>query len=294
MKQNIFLHIANLTLCYEIDEKYKKLLFLPSHAAFKETMKAGDFKPSAFSHVLSLQVKQKKLSRQGTWHTCLFRTKIWELWRDNKKRLVFYNPSHEIVRQITVTPDFTSGQLFGDFSAGVGDGIEVLPQGLEIVLFANWLAGLGDLILHASGIALDGKGYAFIGSSGAGKSTLAASLYNQPSLTVLGEDQVILRMLDGQFMIFGTPWHINPGMCSPVGVPLAGLIFLDRNGSQGLKGLTPSEGVAGILRTAFVPYYRLDALDKILARLEKLVSAIPCKTLSYQLGADLVPLIRSI
>ena len=45
-----------------------------------------------------------------------------------------------------------------------------------MMIYANWLAASGDVIVHAAGVAADGQGYAFVGPSGAGKSTLATCL----------------------------------------------------------------------------------------------------------------------
>jgi hypothetical protein len=107
----------------------------------------------------------------------------------------------------------------------------------------------------------------------------------------LGEDQVILRYLEGRFWIFGTPWHENSGMCSPIGVPLANLFFLERDSDVGIKPIKPVEGVTRIIQNAFIPFYRSDLLPGIMDRLEHLSKLVPFHLLSYQLGTDPWPLI---
>ncbi|MDD4578075.1 MAG: hypothetical protein PHS75_05950 [Anaerolineaceae bacterium] len=132
----------------------------------------------------------------------------------------------------------------------------------------------------------EGKGYCFLGESGRGKSTLVRSLARQEGLTVLGEDQVILRFLDGQFRIFGTPWHTDPNLCAALDAPLEKIFFLDREQPATIREMSSMEMASRMLQTAFVPWYRKDCLPLILERVGLLSENIRCLTLSYKLGQD--------
>jgi hypothetical protein len=57
------------------------------------------------------------------------------------------------------------------------------------------LAAEGELVIHASAVAVDGRAVAFIGPSGAGKSSLAAA-WVQHGATLLADDFVLLREAD--------------------------------------------------------------------------------------------------
>jgi hypothetical protein len=214
----------------------------------------------------------------------------WEIKFDSQGNFILEALRIPPSRRLVINPEFSRGELQGDYSDSEIDGYYPLKD-MDMKLFVNWLACSGDIILHASGVIVNGKGYAFAGIAGAGKSTLASFLLQNQAATILGEDQVILRYLDGRFWIFGTPWHENPGMCSPQGVLLEKLFFLDRDWRQGTSMIKPVEGTTRILQTAFVPFYRQDLLPGILARLDRLSSAVPYFVLSYQLGADPWPLI---
>jgi hypothetical protein len=241
---------------------------------------------------LVLQIRNNALPATKIWGKSLCRFEHWELWLDELRRYVFVAPQQSPLLRMVVEPGFMHGEVVGDFSRVIGTDFYPL-QDFEIILFSNWLASFGDVILHASGMVMDGKGYAFIGPAGAGKSTLASSLFNDHAFLVLGEDQVILRFLEGQFWIFGTPWHENPAMCSPSGAPLERLFFLDRNARQEVVSLTHMDGITRILQTAFIPYYRHELVPSILDRLTLLAEQVPFHSLSYQLGSDVWPLIRA-
>ncbi len=98
-----------------------------------------------------------------------------------------------------------------------------------------------------------------------------------------------MRYLDGQFWIFGTPWHERIDMCSSMGVQLKKMFILDRGMDLGIKPFSPSEGITRLLQTAFVPYYLTDKIHLIMDRLSILGEDIPFFTLNYALGSDILP-----
>lgn len=284
--------VAGLHLLFEHNNATNPDLDLSSsHQQFILNNLAEVEKTPAFSDTLVLQMHQADLDRKTTWEKSLCVTKIWELWNDEEGHFVFYNPLQPLLRQVIVDPDFNHGLLIGNFDLGTRL-VKPLSQDLEIVLFSNWLAKFGDLILHASGFTYEGKGYVFAGDAGIGKSTLAAHFSKNPAFTILGEDQVIVRLKDGRFWVYGTPWHINPQMCSSSGAPLEGLFFLEKDSSNRINSVSSIEGVRRIMQTAFVPYYRSDALQAILDRIVLLSESIQFMSLSYTLGTDVWSLIK--
>lgn len=243
---------------------------------------------------LVLQVHSGPPPTTNGWRSLFHQPDAWGLWIDDLERYVFVLAERSPPRRhVIVDAGFRRGEVV---TAGAGHdraGRAPYPlENIEIILFVNWLAGFGDVIVHAAGMELSGSGFCFAGGSGSGKSTLAAALASSGLGTVLGEDQVILRYVEGQFWMYGTPWHLDPSMCSPRGVPLEKLFFLDRAAGEGVEPLAPSDGVARLLQTAFIPYYRSEAVAAILDRLALLAEEVPFYTLSYELGTDVRGLIR--
>ncbi|MFA7407293.1 MAG: hypothetical protein WCY93_05570 [Anaerolineaceae bacterium] len=216
----------------------------------------------------------------------LCRSEVWELWRDDRGNDIFFSPRQAPPRRVTIDPTYQSGTIAFDFSALHGSDIYPLAS-TDIRITVNWLARFGDLLLHAASIAVGGEGCCFLGASGAGKSTLAAALATEMGVPILGEDQAILRNLDGEFWIFGTPWHERADRCSPQGVPLKKIFFVDRSLAPGVHPIAPSEGVQCILQTAFIPYYLPEKLPLILDRLSLLADTVPFFTINPVLGSDL-------
>ena len=224
-----------------------------------------------------------------TWQP-VYRSEIWELWEDEAGRDVFVAPRQRPPRWVALDRDRRAGDVYLDARSGSVEPVYPL-QGLDNIILVNLLGRDGDAMLHASGVMLGGQGYCFVGASGAGKSTLARHLRQAHGATVLGEDQVILRYLDGRFWIYGTPWHEDPAFCAPERAPLAKVFFLDRTAQPGVRPLSSIDGVARLMQTAFIPYYRPEAVGRILDRLALLAEQVPFLQLSYRLGDDVKSLI---
>lgn len=224
--------------------------------------------------------------------TPIYSSSSWQFWKTPEGRLVFFVPDQRPALQLVVDPDFSRGEVAGDFSEFTYNSCYPL-ENLDIRLLSARLAAHGDVMLHASGVIVDGRGYCFTGDSGAGKSTLAASLSRNTTATVLGEDQVVLRYLDGRFWIYGTPWHIHEEMCSPVRAPLEKIFFINYKAPEGVSGISRVDGVTRLLSIGFIPYHLNEYLPGILKRLALLSEKVPFYSFSYRLGTDPWSLIDS-
>jgi len=281
------LDIGGLTVLLDTGEDGFPVDFPACHTKFLRQFDASGVNNLPGASVLPLRIQQQAFIIQPQAHSCLCRTAIWELWSDENQCLIFTQPTQSPQRWVVIQPGFQSGEVYIDPQAAGRKGCYPL-QYIDIVIFSNWLALSGDLILHASGFAYHDQGYCFLGNSGAGKSTLISDLADQPGVTILGEDQVILRNLSGTFFLYGTPWHERADRCSALGVPLKKMFFLDRGQNQVLSVVDPHEIVLRIMRTAFVPYYRRELLAGIMERLERLSGQVPLFDLAYARGSDIL------
>lgn len=286
------LTVAGLELALDLGEGPVEVTAPPAVARFVRAAGHGEEGSSRAASRLTLSLRDGPLRDTRRWQPLYANPGTWQLWLDEAGRYVFaVGENSPPCRQVTVDRAFRSGEVLGRFGP---DGRARYPlDGIDTMLFANWLADTGDLILHASGVAIGDRGYAFAGVSGAGKSTVAAALMAQPGVTVLGEDSLILRLVDGRFRVYGTPWHVKPAMCSPGGAPLKKLFFLDRAAPAGVRPCGALDGVSRLLQTAFVPYYRPDAVARITDNLALLAERVPFYWLSYRLGTDPMTIIEA-
>lgn len=283
----MILTVAGLSIQIAEGSDHVSFAYSPCHKKFlvddEDLSKTGVFQQP----LLSLEIDDTPDSPESQLLNQLCSNEIWELWRDKQGKFVFTQPKQQPQRWVFIEPSFQKGKIIGNFYQQTNR-IDYLLQYIDIVIFSNWLSNLGDLILHASGFAFRGQGYCFIGESGAGKSTLVRDLANSHRITVLGEDQIVLRKIENQFMVYGTPWHETPDMCSPIGVPLKKIFFLDRHASESVTRIRDFDAIVRILQTAFYPVYRPEVLDGVLDHLANLAGEVDFIKLAYERGSDVL------
>lgn len=76
-----------------------------------------------------------------------------------------------------------------------------------MLLYAFASAEFDTLLLHASVVEYDGRGYIFLGKSGTGKSTHSRLWTgNIAGATLLNDDNPVVRIIDGTVYVYGSPW----------------------------------------------------------------------------------------
>jgi hypothetical protein len=111
------------------------------------------------------------------------------------------------------------------------------------------------LLLHASGLVRDGRGYVFFGPSGSGKTTVTRL---SEGALVLSDDLVILKCedMDGEpsVRVYGAPFRgeLAEAARSNASAPLAGLFSLVKDERHFTKEISPS--VADARLVASVPF----------------------------------------
>jgi len=243
---------------------------------------------------LLLSARPRSAPSAGGWHSIFQSANNWQLWRSEDGWYCFVPaPGGEPRVLIRVDQDFHRGEILRMFPCErSGRHVPYTLREIDLRLYMNWLATKSDFAMHAAGAAESASGYAFLGPAGAGKSTLAAQLASSATVQVLGEDNVIVRYIDGDFMLYGTPWHTDPRMCSPGGVPLTKLFFLERTTPPGMRRICESEAVQRLILNSFIPFYDREAVNRIMDRMTLLSHQVPCYGLSYELGSDVLSQIR--
>ena len=96
--------------------------------------------------------------------------------------------------------------------------------------FYKELLNFDGFRLHASAVVYDGKAYLFSADSGTGKSThtkLWLRLLGEKAY-ILNDDKPALRLIDGVWYAFGTPWSGKHDISVNQGVPVGGICMIER------------------------------------------------------------------
>lgn len=130
----------------------------------------------------------------------------------------------------------------------------------------------GAMLLH-SAIISDGRhGYAFTADSGVGKTT-HVKLWQEAfgdEISVVNGDKPIIRMREGRWYAYGTPWCGKEGWNINTAVPLAGICFLRRGEQNRIAPYDSRLVVTEIMPQLLIPdepealIATLDLLDSVL------------------------------
>ena len=131
--------------------------------------------------------------------------------------------------------------------------------------------------LHSSAVLLDGRVYLFSGPSRAGKST-HTRLWQQTfgaEARVINDDKPAIRLMDGKWIAYGTPWCGKDGINENASAPIAGVCFLKKASHNSIRKLSSLEAATKILTQTIYKFESEDKLDKLLELLNRFVEEIP-------------------
>lgn len=128
--------------------------------------------------------------------------------------------------------------------------------------FSTALLDHQGFMLHSSAVILDGGAYLFSAPSGTGKSTHTEKWIRLFGAEYLNDDKPALRLVDGVWMAYGTPWSGKHDLSKPAGVPLRGIAFLCRGDQNDVSPMDPAEALPCLMsQTVYqLPERRMDAL----------------------------------
>lgn len=109
--------------------------------------------------------------------------------------------------------------------------------------FARALLMHDGFQLHASSVILNGKAYLFSAPCGTGKSTHTEKWVRLFGARYLNDDKPAVRLFDGKWMAYGTPWSGKHDLSTPEGASIGAVVFLKRGSENVIRPVKAAEAV---------------------------------------------------
>ena len=143
--------------------------------------------------------------------------------------------------------------------------------------FYTQLLKFDGMMVHASAVVVDGRAYLFSGPCGTGKSThtkIWRKLFGDERAKILNDDKPALRLEDGQWFAYGTPWSGKTDQNLNIRVPLAGICFLKQGPENRIEPFGGSKAIFALLEQTARPR-AMEFRSQLLMLLDQLFTKVP-------------------
>ena len=147
-----------------------------------------------------------------------------------------------------------------------------------------------DIMIHASGVAYDGKGYLFTGISGKGKSTMAY-LWDTYGATVIHDDRLIIRKTRDGYRMFNTPVYNND---FPLSSALSKIFVIEHGAKNNVIQLKEASSVSQILANCIQHTWDSAIIGNLLTAISEMCGAIPSYKLHFRPDRSVIDYILSL
>ena len=139
------------------------------------------------------------------------------------------------------------------------------------------LLKFNGMMLHASCVVVDGKAYLFSAPSGTGKST-HTRLWQQmlgERAKIINDDKPALRLIDGVWYAYGTPWCGKDNINVNEKAPVAGLCFIKQGSKNEIRRLSVKEALFRVLSQTIFRFEHADRADALSKLIEDFLMKVP-------------------
>ncbi|WP_311550358.1 hypothetical protein [Prevotella aurantiaca] len=136
------------------------------------------------------------------------------------------------------------------------------------------------LLIHASLVRNNNFGYAFIAKSGTGKSTQVSMwLRHIEGSDLMNDDNPIIRNIDNEFWIFGSPWSGKTPCYRNMKARLGAITRIDRATTNSVDKLPPIQAFASLLPSCSSMKWDSDIYNAVCDTITKIVETTGIYTL---------------
>ncbi len=132
------------------------------------------------------------------------------------------------------------------------------------------------LLVHASVIRKDGRGYLMTAPSGTGKSTHTFLWYKHiPECDLMNDDNPIVRIIDGKSIVYGSPWSGKTNCYRNIEAPIGAIVRIQQRPQNTIRPMSPVESLAVLLGQVSSMKWDKDIYHTVCNTLGQLIACTP-------------------
>ena len=235
--------------------------------------------------------KQRYFETDATWGLYELTNHDYQTPGIESKPKILSVPSLRDGNRIRIFTEFDQDFINGTVYLSRSGWRSLLYPFLE-VLTVNLLCRKNGALLHACAVNDNDSGYLFVGQSGAGKSTTARLWSEVNNVIILSDDRIILRRINDQLYVYGTPWHGDAKVYSSEKAPLEKIFFLKHAKKNSVKRLNPLDAACRLIICSFPTFWDKQGMEFTLSFCSGIAETIPCYELGFVPDTSIVRFIK--
>ena len=153
------------------------------------------------------------------------------------KTILEFQIRNEVMGRLVCSHDFTEGDVY----YRTGRRFYVVNNSL-MMMYTFITSDKMTTLFHSSVVNYQGKAYMFLGKSGTGKSTHSQLWLKYIEGTELvNDDNPVVRIIDGEARVYGSPWSGKTPCYRNVDFPIGGIVKLKQAPHNEIRRLKPVE-----------------------------------------------------
>lgn len=145
-----------------------------------------------------------------------------------------------------------------------------------MLVFAFAASFRKTLMIHASCISFQGKGYPFLAKSGTGKSTHSALwMKHQEGVSLINDDNPIIKIINGQAWIYGSPWSGKTPCYRNVKYPLGALTLISRAPHNSIEKMNVLQALVMLIQSSSSMAWNKEIQDNLYNILSQIIKVTP-------------------
>lgn len=202
---------------------------------------------------------------------------FWSVWKYGDElyiTIIFPEPSEQESATLKFSLHSSCWELWIKGKSDKADPFEYPLDGL--ILYYLTVTNK-DIMIHASGINNDGKGYLFSGISGQGKSTIAR-IWNEAGATVIHDDRLIIKRVGEKYKMYNTPVYDND---EPREAPIDRIYFIGHGSENRSEPVEGASAVSLVMANCIQQNWSPLVIERLLGSISDLCSQVPVYKLDF-------------
>ncbi|TAJ15534.1 hypothetical protein DMA11_01180 [Marinilabiliaceae bacterium JC017] len=218
----------------------------------------------------------------------------WEVYKNHDNVILYIEfKKAERIKSIKAELDLKNGTVAVDLAivaAALPIAIDPFLHPLGVLLLHYMVNAGNGLLVHASGVEMNNRGFLFTAVSGTGKSTMAR-LWERKGATIINDDRLAIVLEGDTFCIHNTPMPFYQDRSKSVS--LDGIFIINQSETDYIKKLPLAKGAVKFLSNCIQHQYDEAQVKHYLGVIHQIAQSVPIYELGFRPTTAIVDFINA-